>query len=116
MHTMKRAGLCMLTVLLLANCGRSKQIVQVDGISIYLAEWEKTKSELASRMRFDTNCASPNLRYTLFAKSYRYPTEVGVAGCGKKVVYIREYIGRMNLYLTPWYANTVTQGVSSSPR
>lgn len=73
---------------------------------MYQDEWDKTKQELANRMKFDADCADPAMSYTLLKKSFRYPTEVGVSGCGKKVMYVRAAVGAG---LGPWHADTMSE-------
>lgn len=116
MRNLKRAPLWALLFLLMAACGASKkQIIVVDGIRIYAAEWEKTKSELATRMRLDTKCASRDLQFTLFTKWYRSATEVWVSGCGKRVLYTRNTGGLLGS-TSPWYTNTpLTEAPTNQP-
>src|SRR5688572_20895076 len=92
-------GLIVATLLLTTACG--KKIV-VNNIVVYENHWEQTKREVGQRMAFDFNCSQDQLSFTLFKRVARYPSEVGVTGCGRKVVYVRA-VGQGGI--GPWVAN-----------
>ena len=70
-----------------AGCA-PKPVVVVNGFDVYEHVWEETKEAIGDRMQFDTGCEGP-LSYRLFSKHGTHPREVGVSGCGERLVYVR---------------------------
>lgn len=68
--------------------------VRVDGFTINEMDWERCEKALRSRAAFDLECDAAKLKLQLLstgqdALQYDKAHQVGVAGCGKKVVYVR---------------------------
>ena len=92
-HVLKRLAALLLVAGLAASttaCGGRTLIV--NGIEVYESHWVQTTQELSARASFDLGC-NDGLQFTLFRKLGRYPVEVGVSGCGQRVMYIRPNVG-----------------------
>ncbi len=66
-------------------------LVVVDGQSVYDRPWKDVQGSLPGRASFDLDCPKEQLELRLLnvAAFYKYPTEVGVTGCGKRATYVR---------------------------
>lgn len=85
-------------------------MIVVNGIRVYERHWDKTLQELRPRASFDFGCPQEQLRFTLFKRSGRAPTEVGAQGCGHRGMYVRA-VGTGGT--GPWVLNT--EGGSVNP-
>ena len=98
-----------LVILALApGCAGSK--IVVTGQEVYESVWKKTTHELEARARFDLNCEPTQVDFALLKKVHRLPSEVGVAGCGKRGTYVRSIlITQQGTFVGPWVINGVIE-------
>jgi hypothetical protein len=91
-------------------CGGGK-VIHVNGIEVYEKHWNKAITGLAPRAAYDLQCPQAQLLFTLFQKTGREPTEVGVDGCGKRAVYVRpnSRVGGYTAISDTWVMNTVSE-------
>ena len=95
------------SLFLAAACGgAANPKIIVNGIEVYQSQWDAAVQELSARASFDFHCQTPELQFTLFRRSGRWPSEVGVSGCGQQGVYIRPAAGH-GLSRT-WVLNSAT--------
>ena len=87
-------------VFLLTSCGGSSPKLVVDGIEVYEHQWVHTMNQIGPRAAFDLECPREQLKFTLFTRIGRYPTEIGVRGCGRRSTYVRN-VGQRNNF-GPW--------------
>jgi hypothetical protein len=73
------------------GCARG-HVTTVDGVEVYDHYWRQTEEQLLNRARFDFGCAGP-FELTLMQKAGRYPSQVGVSGCGRRAIYTRPNVG-----------------------
>lgn len=91
-----------LSVTSLVTACASAPTLEVNGIEVYENHWEQTKSELGPRASFEMDCSEP-LDFTLFKRFGRAPSEVGVSGCGERLMFIREPMGEgYGTMMGPW--------------
>lgn len=76
------------TGLVSAGCAKKKVIV-VNGVEVYETIWNRTLDELHPRVEFDFNCPPGQVEFALLRRVGRYPTEVGVTGCGRRGTFVR---------------------------
>lgn len=81
-----RAAACLASFIALGCGGR---VVEVDGVSVYEAHWLETQEQVGRRASFELDCPPEQLRFMLFQRLGRQPSEVGVEGCGRREVYTR---------------------------
>lgn len=90
-------GICAVLASGLGACA-GRQIV-VNDIEVYEHYWQQAVEQVGRRAAFDLRCPRDYLQFTLFAKRGRYPTQVGVDGCGSRAMYVR-FLGPA--YTGPW--------------
>jgi len=78
-------------------------VIRVDGFEVYQDYWNKTVIDLGRTASFDLDCPESELEFTLLQKSGRWPSRVGVRGCGRQATYVGGYGGNwaMNNRLDP---------------
>ncbi|MFW5876373.1 MAG: hypothetical protein ACOCXM_06520 [Myxococcota bacterium] len=84
-------------------------VIVVDGIRVYERHWQQTLDELRPRASFDFGCPPGQIRFTLFKRTGRAPTEVGAQGCGRRGMYVRA-VGPGGT--GPWVLNTEGGGAN----
>ena len=103
-------------VFFLTSCGGSSPNLVVDGIEVYEHQWVHTMNQIGPRAAFDLDCPREQLEFTLFTRVRRYPTEVGVRGCGRRSTYVRDGVAPSMQFVGersfgPWRMHT--QGYST---
>jgi hypothetical protein len=73
-------------MVLLGATGCHRRIV-VNDIVVWDHLWNKATSEVGSRASFALSCPKQALALTLLNRHGRYPSEVGVSGCGQRAIY-----------------------------
>lgn len=103
MHPWLRSLLLLSTVwIALAGCASTPPLV-VDGFTLNPDPWFQDRQKLLQRASFDLSCDPANLTLRVLAVGGNgiffddWATQVGVAGCDQKVVYVRALQG--------WVAN-----------
>ncbi len=79
----------LLALALFAGC--AKKMV-VTGVPVYEEHWLATVDSLGPRASDDLGCPSDQLDWSLYARRGRLPFEVGVQGCGNRLVYLGSYL------------------------
>jgi hypothetical protein len=79
-----------LVVLLLAGCASTLQ----NGFDLDAGEWEHDRKDLRARGSFELKCAPETLQFTVLktneSSKWAAANQVGVEGCGHRLVYVRE--------------------------
>lgn len=94
----------------LGALGGCRTVIEVDGINVIESYWRGTTDELGTRTSFDIDCPPSAVQFQLIKRTGRYPSEVGVTGCGRRATYVRA-VGRN---VGPWVLNVYSgpQGLS----
>lgn len=85
----------------LSGCG---SVIVVSGIEVYESAWQEAVEGVAPQASFNLQCDASQIAYSLLRKVRRIPTEVGVEGCGRRAIYIREPYRS-----APWVLNSAVQ-------
>ena len=91
--------------------GCAPTLIQVDGYQLEKERTEKAFEEIRTRASFEFECPKDQLKLTVLkvnevldiGSSYDRAQHVGVSGCEKKAVYVR------NIYTEEWIMNTATE-------
>jgi len=100
----RRMLLTLVVLASLTGCAGPK--VLINGQEVYEKHWRLTMTELGARARFDLGCETSQFEFALFKKIGRHPSEVGVAGCGKRATYVRQIV---QSYIGPWSVNVLSE-------
>jgi hypothetical protein len=76
--------------LLLSGCTAT---VQVGGHEVEKALWERAQANVQERASFELKCPKEQLKLTLLTAAYGYPKQIGVDGCGHRLVYVASHSG-----------------------
>ncbi len=102
-----------------AACGGGKKIIVVSGIEVYEKHWNQVLTDLGPRASYDLSCPREKLEFTLFKRTGRVPTEVGVAGCGTRAMYIKQTArvpgGMAPIISDTWILNNDSRAAASAP-
>jgi len=82
------AGVLTFAMVFSTGCGR-KPVMRMNGIAVYEHIWVKSVDRLAPQAAYEMNCSEADLAYVLIKRRGRYPSHIGVEGCGQRVVYQR---------------------------
>lgn len=93
--------------LILTGCYKT---VVVSGVEISEREWTRSAEAVTARAAFDLSCPAEQLSLTLLGKVGRHPNQIGVDGCGHRIVYVRP-----DLHFQTWVANVESRPGASSP-
>jgi hypothetical protein len=114
-----RRALLLLALGTTAACGGGKKIIVVNGIEVYEKHWNQVLTDLGPRASYDLNCPREQLELTLFKRTGRVPTEVGVAGCGTRAMYIKQTArvpgGMAPIISDTWILNSDSRAAASAP-
>jgi hypothetical protein len=84
----------------LAGATGCASTMQVGNYHVRRETWERDQSEIGQRAAFETKCSADQLTisilaaetyYGMFWTKYDQPKQVGVTGCGHRLVYARTY-------------------------
>lgn len=78
-------------------------------MEVYERIWNDTVRQLSFTAAFDLQCPREELEYSLLDRQARYPSQVGVTGCGQRVRYVR------NFATSVWVANSTNSTSAPSP-
>jgi hypothetical protein len=80
--------------------------VQSGDFTVYQSDYEKLAKAVKNRASFEMQCPKEQLQLVVlnvFSGNNRYANQVGISGCEKRAVYLREP------YTDTWVMNTETQ-------
>jgi hypothetical protein len=84
----------------------------VDGYNVDAVTFEEAKQQVLPRAAFETGCPQSELTITILATDSENVSQLGVTGCGAKLVYVLVAGGQMQSDM--WVVNT--SGSSDVPR
>ena len=97
------------------SCGSSsgsRAVITVTGVQVYERIWQQTLQEITPRATYELQCPAEQLSFSLIRKYGRSPVQVGISGCGQRILYVRPIIGGV---VGSWRPETTASTPTSPP-
>ncbi len=83
---------CFFVLVLVALCGCSASnsaiIIDENGQRVGQAAWARAQAAVERRATFELDCSQADLSFKLLRALNANPVEIGVIGCGQRLVYV----------------------------